>query len=102
MGTKKINILVSNESGQSMVEYIMVLGVVLILTFSVLQSERFKDFFGSQSPVLQALRLRMMYSYRHGTFGQEDSTDYNSGTHDTYKVPDENNSRFFTTLEEYP
>lgn len=102
MGTKKINTLVADESGQSMVEYIMLLGVVLILTFSVLQSQRFKDFFGSQSPVLQALRLRMMYSYRHGTFGEDDTTDYNTGAHDTYKVPAENNSRFFTSLEEYP
>jgi hypothetical protein len=102
MGTKKINNLVENESGQSMVEYIMLLGVVLILTFSVIQSNRFKDFFGDQSPVLNALRDRMVYSYRHGTFGNEDTTDYNTGDHDTYKVPGENSSRFFSSLEEYP
>jgi hypothetical protein len=102
MGTKKIHLLVGNESGQSMVEYIMLLGVVLILTFSVIQSKRFKDFFGDQSPVLNALRSRMMYSYRHGTFGDEDNTDYNSAQHDTYKVPGENNSRFFSSLEVYP
>ncbi len=102
MGTKKINFLVGNESGQSMVEYIMLLGVVMILTFSVIQSKRFKDFFGNQSPALNALRNRMIYSYRHGTFGSEDNTDYTSTTHDTYKVPGENNSRFFSPLDTYP
>ncbi len=102
MGRKKNNILVMTENGQSMVEYMMLLGVVLTMTFSILQSKRFQDFFGKESPVLNLLRERMIYSYRHGSFGEEDISDYNSAKHDTYKIPTENKSRFFTPLEAYP
>ena len=102
MGKKTIYFLVRNENGQSLVEYVLLFGVVLVLTFSVLQSDRFKDFFGEDSEVMQSLRKRMMYSYRHGTFGEEDVTDYNSGAHDTFKMPGDNQSRFFSPIVEYP
>lgn len=80
----------------------MLFGVIMVLVFTVISSDRFKDFFGKDSAIFNALRERMMYSYRHGTFGTEDNTDYNNATHDTYKMPGKNQSRFFSPLDAYP
>ena len=106
MGLQVKNLLLKNQRGQSAVEYILLLLVVTVLGYSVIKSDAFKKFFGKDSVFFETIALQIQYSYRHGRLGtreqmESDQYTYN-GKHDTYKLNDEERSRFFLPLEEYP
>lgn len=95
--------VIKDESGQSIVEYIMLLGVVLLLVLTVLKNDRFQDIMGPNSTIVNGMRDSMMYSYRHGRPGlsSADTSNYTS-SHETYTRSDGNGSRFFSNNDPYP
>ena len=94
---------INNRSGQSAVEYIMLLAVVALLVFTILQSNTFKSFFGSDSEITKKYADYMEYTYRHGRPGSKDKDRKNysvGGIHETYQK--DGSSRFFIVEGEYP
>lgn len=88
-----------------MVEYIMLLGVVLVLVLTVLKNPKFKEMMGPNSTLFDGMRQSMMYSYRHGRRGatSADTTDNGyGGNHETFTNSSGSASRFFTNDAEYP
>lgn len=91
------------QSGQSTVEYILLLSVVMLFIALVLRSPLFADLLGENSSFFQALKDRMEYSYRYthlGTrsgSGDENITD--PKLHDSYS--DDGSSRFSGATEPY-
>jgi hypothetical protein len=99
MADRNLQVL-RNEKGQSVVEYILLLVVVMSLSATVYNSDAFKKFMGPNSEFFKALSDSIEFSYRHGLQGFEDTTDYNSLNHPTYT--DGSKTRFFLPQSQYP
>lgn len=86
------------QTGQSTVEYLLLLVVVTALAFSIYNSARFKQFLGPDSEFFAIVQKKIEFSYRHGFDSQEEDTG-TVANHYTY-IKDGTESRFFTTVEE--
>ena len=94
VGNKKF---VGNRRGQSTVEYVLLLAVIVTLASVVFKSHLFQEFFGKDADFVATLINRMEYSYRHGRMGENDQWNYQN--HPTFYNKDENQSRFFSPFE---
>ncbi len=92
------NLYSLTQRGQSTVEYILLLIVVVSLVNFVLKSSLFLDLMGENGQFAQTYKNQIEYSYQHGRRGNTPFTtpNYSSGSHDTY------NSRFFGPTDAYP
>lgn len=90
-----------NQKGQSTVEYILLLVVVVSIATALMNSETFKKFVGKDSALMKKLVGQMAYSYRHGRQGDNDTSNY-SLNHETFYNSTEGKSRFFTPQTSYP
>lgn len=99
---RKTFLKIFGKSGQSTVEYILLLAVVSSMGFTVYNSRFFKQMFGENSSVFDALRKRMEYDYRYTQDGAEDTlgTDYN-GQHESYFAQGGAESHYFFPQNEY-
>ena len=88
------------NKGQSTVEYILLLVVIMSLASVVFKSRLFQEIFGQDSDFIAALITRMEYSYRHGRMGEDHNLNYQG--HPTFYNRNRNKSRFFTPVEAYP
>jgi len=92
--------LIGNSRGQSIVEYILLLGVLFSISAAVFNSRAFKNFLGKDSQFFETLRNRWEYTYRHGRMGNQDQTPQPEGirgqNHESYQ------GRFFTPADPYP
>ena len=88
--------LLDNQSGQSMVEYILLLAVVISIVSVVFNSDLFKGYFGDGGQLAQAFRGKIEYTYTHAINGKEFFRRPNYESHDSY------NGRFFAAQEVYP
>lgn len=95
-----------DQKGQSVVEYLLLLVVIVSIGFSVYNSKPFKDFVGPNSSYFNHLKKGMEYSYRYGVSFDNNTDyetameyDYSNNQHPTYLNADEGISRFFTTVE---
>ena len=89
-----------DERGQSTIEYVLLLAVVVALASTVFKSKLFQEVFGRDSDFMAALIVRMEYAYRHGRMGDEDNRNYQQ--HPTFYNKEEGKSRFFAPAEAYP
>jgi len=90
-----------NRKGQSLVEYILLLGMLMMIGVSIFKSERFKNIFGEDSLLFEKLRKQFEYEYRHGLSGREDATDNSyGGEHESFFT--KGKTRFFSPDEPYP
>ncbi len=108
MAKLKIYFILKNQSGQSAVEYILLLAVLSALSFSVLNNAAFKDFMAGNSGLFLSIRKGMEYSYRYGVpvspetnLDEARDFDLQSNKHDLYFNTKENASRFFSGTEPY-
>ncbi|MEE2670557.1 MAG: hypothetical protein VYA54_02540 [Bdellovibrionota bacterium] len=87
-----------NVKGQSTVEYILVLAVVISMSLLVFRSNGFKNLFGENGRFSDVYKRQMEYSYRHGRPGDERfrTPNYGSDQHDSY------NGRLFVGTDPYP
>lgn len=90
----------SKQAGQSTVEYVLLLGVVSVLTVSLLRSDALNNALGEDSELMGVMRARMEYAYRHGREGDVDGSLYEDRSHETYRRP--GGSRFFLPQGPYP
>lgn len=95
---------IQNTKGQSIVEYIMLLAVVMSLSMAVIKSDQFQLYMGPKSPFFAALRNYFSYTYRHGQApppnkAERDDSGY-SAIHGTYF--DGSQTKFFTPADAYP
>lgn len=91
-----------NESGQSVVEYILLLFVVMTLVFTLVNSQAFQGIMGEDSEFFERLAKQQEYAFRHTHLLEiNDDSSYN-GPHHSYLNPNSNRSRFFSDLNPYP
>ena len=92
----KLSIL--KDKGQSTVEYILLLAVIISLVSFVFNSDAFKALFGENGQFANVYKRELEYSYRQGRFGRVrfQTPNYSSGQHDSY------NGRFFGAKDAYP
>ncbi|MBI2521629.1 MAG: DUF4244 domain-containing protein [Bdellovibrio sp.] len=91
------------ESGQSTVEYILMLAVVASLAATILNSEMFKKLLGKDSVLFKKFARTLEYTYRHGVYGTIDPTQRTppfGNAHDSYYK--DGKSRFFMSRDKYP
>ena len=86
------------ERGQSTVEYILVLAVVVSLSLLVFRSNQFRGFLGENGTLTDIVKRQLEYSFRHGRPGETrfQRPNYGSGSHDSYT------GRFFIGKDPYP
>ena len=90
-----------NKKGQSMVEYILLLSVIMTIGVAIFRSDFFQNLWGPDSEVFRRLKENLTFSYRHGLGGENDRTENNySGKHETYF--DGSETRFFLPTDAYP
>lgn len=63
-----------NQLGQSSVEYILLLAVVVSLMTAVMRSDAFQGALGEESQIFASLYQQMSFSYRHPDSGTLDTT----------------------------
>ena len=89
------------DLGQSTVEYILLLAVVLFLGLSVFRSRYFQDFFSEDSRFFTSIKSQIEVAYRqtHLMPSDENQLDY-STFHRSFSV-DGDESHFFISLQPY-
>lgn len=97
MGNKKY-FKTLNESGQSTVEYILLLVVIVTFISTVFNSRRFKEFFGEDSAFFTAIAERIRVNYRHSTViaPSDDIGLAPVREHPSFYFSESDTSRFFT------
>ena len=98
---KKISLL--DETGQSSVEYILLFGIVVILSITLFKSEAFNKLFGNDGVFAKTYREEVEFSYRHAVGGRKAFTtpNYSSPNHMSYKG-NGSETRFFGARDKYP
>ena len=98
-----------NENGQSLVEYVLMLFVIVAIVSTLTQSKVFKSMFGEDSEFFNAMRGYIEYTYQHGSFEKKGRTyNYtdNSLEHGTYVNENpkkgSKSTHFFIPLDKYP
>jgi hypothetical protein len=95
-----------NQDGQSVLEYVLLLAVVVSLAMTVFKSKAVQELLGPDSVFFQTLRDRYEFSYRYGSLpgeGQDPSAGNGySNTHESYYNSAQSQTRFFTPAEPYP
>ena len=96
----KSNIL--DQQGQTLVEYILLLAVVVSLTTFVFKSDYWQSYFGPDGKFDSVFRARIEYSYRHALGGKNfySQPNYGDRNHDSYYG--NGATRFFRPKEAYP
>ena len=93
--------MIENKKGQSLVEYILLLGMLLMIGVSIFKSAQFKQIFGEDSSLFEKLRRQFEYEYRHGLSGELDRTDNSyGGEHESFYT--QGKTRFFSPDTPYP
>tara|TARA_R110002049_G_scaffold49511_5_gene141613 strand:+ start:1948 stop:2244 length:297 start_codon:yes stop_codon:yes gene_type:complete len=94
---------VSKERGQSTIEYILLLAVIMLMVSVVFRSPLFADLLGEDSSFFKILKDRMEYSYRYTHAGVEEDSGLENITtpvnHDSYSK--DSRSRFAGDLAAY-
>ena len=102
---REVFMVLSNQRGQAVVEYLLLLVVVVMLANTFFRSDAFRDNLGENSSLFEALAKEIEFSYRYGSAYNNSST-YNdfpaaSSGHESY-FRDASNSRFFGPLVANP
>lgn len=83
--------------GQSTVEYVLLLAVIVSIFTTIFNSRTFKGFFGDDSVFFNAIAEKMMLDYRYSTSIQlsDDIGNARTQNHPSFSQPDGSSSRFF-------
>ncbi len=101
---RSVPVALKQQKGQTMVEYMLLLAVVVSIMLTFYKSKLFQKYFGNKGSIGQTIKKRSEFSYRHGFMGVEDPQPKDSRegrTHPTYVDP-AGGSRFFGPKTKYP
>ena len=103
MGNRNF-ITLKSHKGQSTVEYILLLAVVMSLVYLVVNSDRFKDLIGDDGAFATKMKNESEWNYRFANQGKDGFTmlTYPNGTNPTYWNAANGQSRFVGPLKPYP
>jgi hypothetical protein len=90
------------QKGQSVIEYVLLLAVVMFLVATIFRSQLFTDLFGQDSSFFAALKERMEYGYRYTHGGLEAGSgrvDQSADAHPSYR--ESGGSRFAGATSPY-
>jgi hypothetical protein len=90
------------DTGQSSVEYILLLVVLVVVGLTLFKSRAFTDFFGPNSAFFQQLKDKHEFTYRHTVSGKntEDNSNLNN-FHESYIDTNRNATRFILSKGDY-
>ena len=96
MGNKRVHTLLKNESGQTTVEYILLLAVVITFMTTIWNSKALKNFIGEDSDFFNALAqgIRVNYQFAATVTPDTETPDAPVLNHPSYYNAGQ--SRFFT------
>ncbi len=98
------SVVVNNQKGQTIVEYILLIVVVITLVMTFYKSSFFKKFFGEEGKLGEKMKTQNEFSYRHAFYKpgfQDNSREEKDITgHPSYKGDNEP-TRFFGPKEAY-
>ena len=94
--------LLKNDKGQSVIEYVLLMAVIMSLAFGVFNSRYFKDFFDSDGSFFTVLATRIEHTYRNSLYVKENDLNYNSPHPSFYNSETGGESRFFLSKDAYP
>jgi len=89
---------VKKEKGQTAVEYILLLAVIVVLVQSIYNNQLFKKVFSAESPFFQVFKNQSKINYTHALMPSSSSQGQ---PHPSY-VNEKGQSRFFLPLTPYP
>jgi hypothetical protein len=106
---KSFNVRLLNQTGQSLVEYILLLAVITSLGYTFYNNKRFKDFIRGNDGMFATMKKGISYSYRYGVeynseidIDEKMNYEYQTKNHDTYYNAKKGESHFFVADKEYP
>lgn len=104
MGNKISFKILKREKGQSTVEYILLLVVVMMFVNTVINSDLFKRFFGGNSPFFQTMATGIARNYRYAAVVTEGEVIGPNPVlaHPSFAKSGGSDSHFFIIAEEYP
>lgn len=103
--------VLKSQRGQTMVEYILLLAVVLSLVGTFYRSDLFKRLFGKNGLIGATVKSKSEFAYRHAFAidRQNNSvptdvprTNRDISSHPSYATPGTSTSRFFGARNSYP
>lgn len=95
--------ILRSEQGQTTVEYILLLAVVISLFSLVFRSNAFQNLLGEDGSFFQGIAGKMEYSYRNGLPGNDRFTNPNYSNQATVPTYYNNGeTRFFSAKDPYP
>jgi hypothetical protein len=102
MGNRSYKFL--KQTGQSTVEYILLLAVVISLVYTLVNSPLFRQFIGRNGTFAQKMKATTEWNYRFGSQGVLPFTqiNYSSATHPSYWNSSASSTHFFGPLKSYP
>ena len=103
MNNMKMETFIRREQGQTIIEYVLLLSVVIGLFTFVMNLTFMKDLFSGESKFTSGLFRSMQFCYRHAVYGDEIETYppvYNAPKHKSYA--DQGDTRFFGPQSAYP
>jgi len=101
MGHRNVRFL--DDFGQSTVEYILLLAVVVSLIFLVVNSDRFRNLMGEGGTFATRIKGEMEWNYRFATPGNEEfsTINYPGGQHPSYFNSTRGGTHFIGPVEPY-
>lgn len=91
-----------NQTGQTTVEYILIISVVVVLIVSVFNSKLFQDNLGPEGKYLKEYKQQFEFAYRNAYPYDGEKGVYSNKTHPSYIKSGDNETRFFIPKVPYP
>jgi hypothetical protein len=100
--------LILKNSGQALVEYLLLLVVIVSVVIAFFKSQIFLNYFGANGTLADGFKKEIEYSYRHASRGRAALGDpqnqilYSNGSHPSFWNAAKGTSHFFGPREPYP
>jgi len=92
------------NQGQTTVEYMLLIFVVVTLLFTILQSRVVRNVLGTEGETIQTFKRIIERGHRHAFSGGEPSDTYGNftGRHESFVDIETGETRFFVPTDPYP
>lgn len=101
--------ILTNQKGQGVVEYILLIAVLTSIGYAFYNNRRFKELIKGTDGMFATMKKGMSYSYRYGRqfdpnsdFEGPASFEYDTNKHDLYFNSEQGQTRFFSGVDPYP